>query len=44
MFDLNLLPELIRRDIEHGERHPPPIPDEPLALVRKAHPTREIQS
>ena len=33
MFDLNTLPELIRRDIEHGESHFPIIPDEPPVVL-----------
>lgn len=33
MFDINSLPQLIRRDIEYGEQNPPPIPDDPPAVL-----------
>ncbi|MGE0679301.1 MAG: hypothetical protein AB7P69_00100 [Candidatus Binatia bacterium] len=33
MFDLNTLPQLIRRDIEHGESNFPTIPDDVPAVV-----------
>ena len=33
MFDINTLPQLIRRDVEHGESNFPPIPDEAPAVV-----------
>ena len=33
MFDLSVLPQLIRRDIEYGETHFPPLPDEAPAVV-----------
>jgi hypothetical protein len=33
MFDINSLPQLIRRDIEHGETNLPPMPDEPPAVL-----------
>lgn len=33
MFDLNTLPPLIRRDIEYGETHFPPLPDEAPAVL-----------
>jgi hypothetical protein len=33
MFDLNILPPLIRRDIEYGEAHFPPLPDDVPAVL-----------
>ncbi len=33
MFDINTLPQLIRRDIEHGEILFPTIPDDPPAVL-----------
>jgi hypothetical protein len=33
MFDINSLPPLIRRDIERGETHLPPLPDEPPVVL-----------
>jgi hypothetical protein len=33
MFDINSLPQLIRRDIEYGETNLPPMPDKPPAVL-----------
>ncbi|MGE0825300.1 MAG: hypothetical protein AB7G75_13310 [Candidatus Binatia bacterium] len=33
MFDINVLPQLIRRDVEHGETNLPPLPNEEPAVL-----------
>ena len=33
MFDISVLPDLIRRDVEFGENNLPPIPDEPPKVL-----------